>query len=317
MNRNPAIELYRCVLMLGICVLHAAITPGVSRAWLINLLCFCVDGFVFITGYYGCKFKLSKVMRLLGVDAICAFICAKGDVRHAINVYCGYWFLHAYVLMMVFAPLVDAILEKSINLKVVLPLLFVIFVWGHAPTLPVVGEFVPKTAGLTNYSGLTLLGVYIIGRLYKKMGLDERLRVVWVAFAAVVFMVLCALDLNEYNSPTSALLAGCGFFLFSRIKINSIISKVVFIIAPSIFAVYLLHQPGCLFSQDSFVRDCVVKGWNVYWTYFVCGLIVFTGCLVVDIPRRLLGKYLVKIRWKWLDEFHDKCCDKLQVFLCR
>lgn len=43
MNRNPAIELYRCVLMLGICVLHAVITPGVSRAWLINLLCFYVD----------------------------------------------------------------------------------------------------------------------------------------------------------------------------------------------------------------------------------------------------------------------------------
>lgn len=317
-TRNPAIELYRCVLMFGICVLHAAITPGHGRVWLINLLCFCVDGFAFITGYYGCRFKPSKILRLLGTGVFCALICSKGDLNDTVAIFKGYWFLHAYVLMMVFAPLVDNALEKSLNLKTMLPILIAIFIWGFSPTLPILGWVAPKTAGLTGYSGLTLLGVYVLGRLYWKLGLQERMHMRYVLSSAIVLAVLCASGLNEYNSPTAALLAGCCFYLFGKLRMPECLSKVLPILAPSVFAIYLLHQPGRLFSPYGFVRHCVSDGWNVYTAYIVCGSIMFFGSAIVDIPRRIASK--CAIRWgvlSRLDAWWEPFCDRLEAHLSR
>lgn len=314
-ERNTSIELYRCVLMFGICVLHSAITPGYGRVWLINLLCFCVDGFAFITGYYGCRFKPSKVIRLFLIGAFCALVCAKGDFDELVRIFGDYWFLHAYILMMVFAPLIDLTLEKTINLRLILPLLVAIFAWGFAPTLPKIGYLIPKTEGLANYSGLTLLGVYILGRLYRKLHLQERLNIRYVVFATVALAVLCALGLNEYNSPTAALLAGCCFFLFNGIKLNGFVSEVVNLLAPSVFAIYLLHQPGRLFSHYSFVKSWVDDGWNVYATYVIAGGIAFFGSVIVDIPRRLISKYAVIVGagvMNALDDLWERWCNKLE-----
>ena len=319
-KRNPAIELYRCVLMFGICMLHAAITPGCGRVWLINLLCSCVDGFVFITGFYGCRFKPSKVLKLLLTGMFCAMVCAKGDIKETVLIFGGYWFLHAYVLMMVFAPLVDGMLEKSINLKVMLPLLVVIFIWGFSPTLPIIGWIVPKTAGLTGYSGLTLLGIYVLGRMYKLLGLQNRMRTLYVLPATVVLAVLCALGLNEYNSPTSALLAGCCFFLFFKIKMHGIAAEIVFMLAPSVFAIYLLHQPGRFFLQYNFVNGVVEKGWNVYMAYFAAVAIMFWGSAILDIPRRIMAKCVVVAGGKGssaIDDLWERLCDKAERHLSK
>lgn len=291
--RNPAIELYRCLLMFGICILHAAITPGYGRVWLINLLCFCVDGFIFITGYFGCRFKLSKLLKLLGTGIFCAILCAKGNLNEAIRIFGDYWFLHAYVLMMICAPLVDNALEKTVNLKMFIPLFAAIFVWGFAQSLPVIGKIVPQTSGLSNYSGFTLLGIYVLGRMYRKLRLDERMNILFVAVASIVLAILCSIGLNEYNSPSAALLAGACFYMISKVKLNKFVAKMVLVIAPSVFAIYLLHQPGTFFSQRMFVIDCVNRGWNIYMIYAVCGVIAFCGSLIIDIPRRIVAKYIV------------------------
>ena len=305
--RNPAIELYRCVLMFGICMLHAAITPGHGRVWLINLLCFCVDGFVFITGYFGCQFKPSKLLRLLLTGVLCAILCAKGNFNEAIKIFRDYWFLHAYILMMIFAPLIDNTLEKDLNLKIFLPILIAIFVWGFSQSLPIIGKVVPKTSGLANYSAFTLLGVYILGRLYRKLRLGRRLNTLWVVIAIFIFTILCSVGLNEYNSPTSALLAGACFYFFEKIKLNDYIAKAVLMVSPSIFAIYLLHQPGRLFSQYNFVSSCVNYGWNIYITYFLTGSIMFFGSLILDIPRRIGAKCMTSLEvggfLSILDEF--------------
>ena len=54
--RNPGIELYHCLLMLGICVLQVIGYYGSSWHWLSSAFLWCVPGFVFITGFLGCRF---------------------------------------------------------------------------------------------------------------------------------------------------------------------------------------------------------------------------------------------------------------------
>ena len=157
MKRNASIELFRLLLMFGICLLHSAINPGYSRAWFINITCFCVTAFAFISGYYGASFRPSKIVRLVGTGVICALICGRGNISRAWGIYGGYWFLHAYVLMMCLAPLVDGAISRKGAIAVAMPLLVAVFVWGDLPALPFFSRLnIPVTPGLEAYSGLTL-----------------------------------------------------------------------------------------------------------------------------------------------------------------
>ena len=64
-TRNSTIELSRIFLMLGICLLHCITQGGHVCRGLDNLLLSCVTGFVFISGYFGLSFKISKIIRLI------------------------------------------------------------------------------------------------------------------------------------------------------------------------------------------------------------------------------------------------------------
>lgn len=79
MHRDNNIELFRALLMLGICVLHAITMCGHPNQWLSGPLSACVDGFVFISGYYGVKFKSSKIIKLdaLGIYCVVAGVGAS------------------------------------------------------------------------------------------------------------------------------------------------------------------------------------------------------------------------------------------------
>ena len=197
MKRNASIELFRLLLMFGICLLHSAINPGYSRAWFINITCFCVTAFAFISGYYGASFRPSKIVRLVGTGVICALICGRGNISRAWGIYGGYWFLHAYVLMMCLAPLVDGAISRKGAIAVAMPLLVAVFVWGDLPSLPFFGKLnIPVTPGLEAFSGLTLLGAYVAARIYRLFGL-ERIRSRWIVVIIPILVCFAALGMNE------------------------------------------------------------------------------------------------------------------------
>ena len=124
MKRNPSIELYRVGLMLGICLLHSISFGLFKCAWVSNILASCVVGFVFISGWFGVKFSWYKLLKLYGIGQYAALVFGLlswlvGDV----DSFCGglmlgwhklthgFWFLHAYAVMMMFAPLVNALID--------------------------------------------------------------------------------------------------------------------------------------------------------------------------------------------------------------
>ena len=181
-NRDTGIDLYRIVLMLGICLLHC-IHKGMHdcRPLTMSLLS-CVDGFVFISGWCGIRFSWGKVLRLYGVAAYAAIVCAlysmmgencsvNAFLQSTLDLWKGFWFLHAYVLLMLISPCINAAFESLSEdklLPVALPLLAIPFCWSFGHDVPILRRFIPGTDGLSAYSGLTFIGVYVAGRLARR-----------------------------------------------------------------------------------------------------------------------------------------------------
>lgn len=73
-KRNPAIELYRIFMMFCICYLHTFCQGPYQNIWQSSLLSFAVPGFMLISGWFGIRFSVSKVVRLVSVAVFVSLI---------------------------------------------------------------------------------------------------------------------------------------------------------------------------------------------------------------------------------------------------
>lgn len=115
--RDPRIELFRCVCMFGVVLLHALTQGGYADAHrgLDNLMTPSVVGFVFISGYFGIKFKFKSVLRLLGIGMSSWIVLAivSQDFNSSFGVGGYWWFLWMYLALMAIAPVVDAVFGEK------------------------------------------------------------------------------------------------------------------------------------------------------------------------------------------------------------
>jgi len=322
MKRNSAIEFYRCLLMFGICLLHCVHRDARLGEWLEQLLLPCVCGFVFISGWYGVRFAPSKVLKIYGVFLYCivtmeimkyvsegcfSIACLLGGIRN-------YWFAHAYVLMMLLAPLVDHAIEK-VHVRALLPFMFAVYGWGFLARFPIINQFVPKTADLNMYSGLTLLGAYATARILRGCRVDERLPMKMLLVAFLALGVVCSmLHLGFYNSPFAVAFAGCGFLIFKRFNLSR--GRVWLWLAQSTFSVYFFHL-GSATIGTGFMLTIADKMDILPYRFialFVGTLVSFLLCIVVDVPRRLLVVVLktkIGMIGQYVDERYDGLCRRL------
>lgn len=77
--RNPAIELFRILAMFGICMIHVSGQGPYRSVWPTNLCCAAVPAFIFISGYFGVRFSVSKLLRLYGFSLCRLRLIAFGD----------------------------------------------------------------------------------------------------------------------------------------------------------------------------------------------------------------------------------------------
>ncbi len=307
-KRDPAIELYRISLMFGICLLHAVGFGDYSNRFAVNALTFCVVGFVFISGWYGVRFSWMKLAKLYGIGLYCAFavtllhykgfdVCAIRDAVHLLTH--GFWFLHAYALMMVFAPLVNMAMppvspkmQLWASLASISPLFFLVWFWGFGRTLPVVGEWFPKTDGLEAYGGITLLGIYAGARLIRLSDIAEKIKGWHLIVAIPTFLVLCAIGLGDYNSPFAFGLAASLFFCFQRLNgqwLDGLLGRFVCFLGPGMFSVYLIHCNPLGVSLIQHVERCLHNFGCIPQSMVVVitATCLFGSAFFLDIPRRL------------------------------
>ncbi|MEG2414665.1 MAG: hypothetical protein RSB74_01935, partial [Kiritimatiellia bacterium] len=310
--RNSSIELYRVCLMFGICLLHTVTFDGSNCRWLTNILLSCVVGFVFISGYYGLRFAPSKIIRLIGI-ALVARVIAYGCgiyleiesisiIRAAQYLIRGNWFLYAYLALMLLAPVVDAALNATPTRKlpmILVPFLGLTFVWSYGLTLPIIGSCLPTTLGLGSYTFVMMLGVYTVARLCHRFDLGQWLTRRRICCIVPVLLLIVGMGFGEYDSPFAVSLAMVMFILFSRIQLSRRMGQFVLLLAPSMFAVYLLHDndTGRFLIREIMKWGVEGYGLSPYLAYLLCAVLIFVGCILLDIPRRLIVRWTVPV-WK-------------------
>ena len=301
-QRNMSFELMRLLMVFGIVLLHVITQSGYLEAGgafarkFINLLYPCVVGFVFISGWFGIKFSPGKAARLVGLflfyELIFSWPCGYDSIVERIL---SDWFVWGYLVLMMLAPIFNAALESQKSniaiLRVGLPFLFSVYVWGYLCVVPGIRNYVPCPTGMTHMSFFSLSGIYVAARMFRLMDLERyiegaRVRVcIWMLSAAIVFI-----GFHHHNSVASFVFVACLFITFKGVRLNPSLSKSIEIIAPSAFAVYLLHSSAMgrwLFKW--IIRQLIEVGHiPVPLAYFLDAGLIVLACLVVDVARRML-----------------------------
>ena len=134
-SRNSSLELFRCMMMFGVVVEHTAGQCAYIEPMVVRLSNWCVCGFIFLSGWFGAKFSWWKSIKLIALGMWCAMVSLMiGGARNPVDAILGvraYWFLWAYIIMMIFAPVIDAAIESCDRQKVVrliVPVL--VMLWG-------------------------------------------------------------------------------------------------------------------------------------------------------------------------------------------
>ncbi len=333
-KRNASIDLLRLFLMFAICLQHVTCVGAPICPWLNKVSSFGVNGFILISAWYGVSFRVSKVLRLMACAAYCAAIVSiaqclyssdwsafGGNMMTAIN---GWWFLHAYIALIMLSPLLNAAAAYSVKegrlVRVALPLVLVLFGWSYATTLPhSINRFVPNAIGL-GAPLLTVCGTYFIGRVVRicyDRGARWRFSKWYLIMAMMISLCLKILGMDDLNSPANLCVSGLVVIAFFNMRCPVVLGRLAAICAASVFSVYLFHVSDFAFDFYEQIKCFVIDeyGLNKYIVFGVMSFGILVGGLVLDVPRRvvcrIIAKYTLPVM-KWLDEKVDGLFTELE-----
>lgn len=305
-NRNAAIDLFKCFLMVGICLRHAINFSGLATGFEVRLWSWAVPAFAFISGYYGVRFSGWKIVNLCAIAVCCAIVptlIANFQGASSFRDCLLYnWYLNAYLVLVLLSPIINAGLDCAKQKPVLLAPLGGLMVWCWLSEQWGTRNWVPHLHGIGSQSFFALLFPYVLAWVYREFDIGRRLtrrRIIFIGLMALGLMPL----FGRNTSPVTLAFVVVLFAAFERMKIPVFLEHMVAFLLPSVFPVYLLHTNAVGFS---FIRDFCARatcnwGLSNYGAFLACGLVIFIGCLVLDMPRRLLFRLI-----SWCGSFGDK-----------
>lgn len=319
--RNSSFELLRLIAMFSIVVYHQFLflkAQGYAETWILGgytITHFGVPLFLLITGYFGLKLKLQKIVHLylycfvwrvttylLGCFYFKTANYTGGQFIECLQPFTkssGQWFLLPYFVLLLISPL----LNKAINafskrefIKMLLVFSFIIFYFGLVCQSP----FIDK-----GHSIIYFIYMYLIGRFLKNYNVGEVWKRKYIAsflFVYIAFVLLANLFLPNgllrafrglvfaYIAPGQILSSVAIFLLFTKFQVKS---KVINYIAASALSIYLFHENIYIPLKEDFA---------VYASHFRCldaisiilgsSLLIMILALTMDI---LFFKYVLSI----------------------
>lgn len=296
-----------------------------------SFLIMTVNCFVFISGYYGIKFRVKTVLSLIiqaitysiTIDFLYDFL-TEGQLsldavwNGLLSIPNGqWWFITAYFFLYLLSPflnLAKKYLTRFQFLYVLGILTAVNFVIGF--TLD------PSSLGVLNgYSLLSFICVYFCGQAFNghlnfKKGKLFYL-IVYVICSLLIFTMFftglkCfSVDLAwmafSYNNPLVLISAVSFFFLFKSFHISS---TTISFFSSSVLAVYLVHEhPVSADFLTEHLNRVALKFeiGNVYFTLFLIALLLFLCCTIIEklrmsITEPFLNYVVKKFKWDRLDQ---------------
>ena len=230
----------------------------------------------------------------------------------------GYWFVNAYLIMLLTMPLLNLIIKNTNRNQLLLILCIIFIAWN---ILGLLGNLIPgklefsNSVNYNNFSNYTeanyFLYIYLLGSFLRKYppkwfnSLKKSLELLIVSLIVVTLITIIFDNKEVYplyanfaiqlNNPFSLMLAVSLFATFKNLSLGRI--AIINAVAKSMFGVYLIHD-------NSFVRILLwhnLVDSNKYVQngieYFAIGvfysLLVFIACILIDTIKRLLfDRYL-------------------------
>ncbi len=241
-------------------------------------------------GCYGLGLLLGTV-RFSGFEILKSF-CPVTTVH--------WWFATTYFILFILAPFINILIEK-IDIKVYRRMLIIMFViWSILPT---VTNYTLEGGNITWFMFLYLVGGYI-----RKYGLlcEIKTHKIWVLAIAAILIAFILATVSDYNHITERVFGVVNhnyfyemnhvttcvssvliFLCFLRLNINT--SRIINLISPATFGIYLLHDNQCI--QHYLWNDiiCAMKYENslilIPYTIFAA-VAVFMVCYLIETVRK-------------------------------
>lgn len=333
MKRESNIELLRIVSMILVLVSHASyvslnpptqcdISASMDSAFLRgiseSLSVVCVNAFIMVSGWYGIKVRTIRfvelifqvffvsitiylVMKMLGLTQL---MNVNGWLEMILIKHRGYWFVKAYIILYLFAPVLNVFVQNYSRkqLKVFLMAFFMVqIVYGFY-------HYGGWYAG--GYSPLSFMGLYLLARYMRlypskitqfSKYTDISLYLIISVFIAVSSLALtCMFDrggtvLFLYSSPLVILSSVFFFLFFTKL---SFYSRIVNWVAASCFAVYLVHNSPYIFHPYyiDIIRHWFATESRIYFMLYTTGIITayFVFSIMFDKVRIMVWKFLCR-----------------------
>ena len=315
-DRNSAVEVLRVLLMFGICLCHSVGAGGYMYAPIRNVCMMCVVGFIFITGWFGIRFTLARVGKLLGIAIFALGVVVleelfwNGRITISPLGMRQWWFLNSYLMLLFLSPVLNTIVSCLTSTEVktrrdafVSVLIGAIAIYGfawpmHCHCIPRIRFFL--TLGCPCQFG-TICVIYLLARVIRVTEFFNRMNNFAAGIGVMVSVALAmhSYKFSYYNSPIAFLFAASLFYFFQRISLQNVfLTKMVLWIAPSMFFVYLYHShqdPGFQMIK-AFETQLVNSGLNIPFVWFLTAVIIFVLGVGIDVLRRVLVGRILSFR---------------------
>ena len=202
------------------------------------------------------------------------------------KIFRDYWFLNAYVLLLLVVPVLNFAIEHG-GWRLWIPFFLLVFGWGWFASFPPACRFFPRLEGVGDYTGLMAAGVYVASRLVRRSRVDERLKGRCLVCLFVVGLMAASFGFATYTSPIAFVMAASGFILIKRSNVAHRIGKYVSWMIPSLFSVYLLHTHAFGFSIMKDFQNRIAV-WSGSWLIaaVLSAFCFFFAGIILDLPRR-------------------------------
>lgn len=242
--------------------------PTLCTIELHSLSIVCVNCFVLISGYFGIKLTIKSFANYLyqiifwsGASVVTAFLLglSSGLGLFFRGIVWG-WFPWAYLVLMILSPMINAFVEKCSAHE--LGRYIIVFY-----LLSTIGGYLLGCRDfLTGMSGLSLMGLYLIGAYLRrydcklfghsvKINLTMYLVLGLLLLMMNVMLLMMGIKSSPYGylNPLVIVMAVYLFLAFAKLNIGNI--TIVNNVATSTFAVYLFHcHPA--------IGDRISHGWG-------------------------------------------------------
>lgn len=325
-KRDCNIELLRIVLMMMIILYHLIVhgckiktlstnnylttNKDLIYLALLAFLSIGVNCFIFISGYYGIKFKIKTLINfsiqalfysvIIYVVIVFIFQLDEYNTKRFIKSFFPFtssiwWFFNVYLGIYILSPLINKGID-AIN-KYQLVIIIALLVYLEA-TYPIMGMNILSDNGLNFY---TLLVMYIIGRFCKTNNIKINNAPIKYCFGYIILFGIIyiayatnrqvlAWRMTTYNSPFIIINSILFFYIFQSASIKNL--PIIYKIAPLTFGIYLIHDyPNCAYHLSKFTFHLSKISPSPLYTLAIlleAMIVIFISCAMIEYLRMRL-----------------------------